>query len=321
MAGSSTKLGVLLPTRGLVIGEREPRDMDLILSMAERVEEAGLDSVWVGDSLTFKPRPEALTTLAAVAARTRRVRLGTAILIAALRHPVMLANILSTVDLASRGRTVLGIGLGGTFIDIQRKEWVDAGVDPSGRASRLEEMISIVRGLGTGDPVSLDGKHFSLDSVKLVPRTVQEGGIPLLLACHWRSGREAQFRRAARYGDGVISISDTPEEFARCLDRVAAYAGEEGRDFDSMEKVFYITVNLRDDESAAAEEAERFMMLYYGSNIWGDRWGPWGPAEKTIERIRQYAAAGADTVIVRFASFDQETQLDTFLSDVVPAFR
>ena len=321
MRNDNVKLGVLLPTRGLVIGPEEPRDADLVLSMAERVEEAGLDSVWVGDSLTFKPRPEPLTTLAAVAARTRRVRLGTAVLLAGLRHPVMLANIVGTLDLISKGRMVLAVGIGGAFIDIQRKEWLDADVDPTGRSRRLEELVQIVKRLGTEKEVSFEGRHFNLDSVALTPRHVQEGGVPILMACHWRSGRDAQYRRAARYGDGVISISDTPEEYARVLEKVRAYTGEEGKDFDAMEKVFYVTVNLRRDEAQAAEEAMRFLVLYYGADIWGDRWGPWGPPERTIERIREYVQAGAGTVIVRFASFDQEGQLNTFLKEVVPAFQ
>ena len=81
-----------------------------------------------------------------------------------------------------------------------------------------------------------------------------------------------------------------------------------------------MTVNLGEDAEASAEEADRFLNLYYGINIWGDRWGPYGPSELTIERVRSYEAAGAQTVVVRFASFDQERQLQTFLDEVVAAF-
>ena len=77
-----------LPTRGLLLAEERPQSADRIIDLACRAEEAGLDSVWVGDSLTAKPRLEPLTALAAVAARTNRVRLGTSVLLMALRHPV-----------------------------------------------------------------------------------------------------------------------------------------------------------------------------------------------------------------------------------------
>ncbi len=315
------RLGILLPTRGLVMGPDEPRDADIILSMAEAAEEASLDSVWVGDSLTSKPRLEPLTTLAAVAARTRRVRLGTAVLLAALRHPVLMAHVVGSLDLISRGRAVLAVGVGGAFNEAQQREWMAAGVTPSRRATRLEELVEIVKRLSAGETVSYKGRHFTLDSVSMEPRPAQRGGVPVLIACHWRAGRDAQFRRAARLGDGFISISDTPEEYALVLGKVRDYAHEGGRTFDEMEAAFYMTVNLRKDRQKAVEEAENYLMMYYGANIWGDRWGPFGHPEATVERIRQYARAGAGTIIVRFASFDQEGQLDTFLREVVPALR
>ena len=315
------RLGILLPTRGLIMTGEQPGDADMILSMAQAVDDAGLDSVWVGDSLTSKPRLEPLITLAAVAARTRRVRLGTAVLLAALRHPVLLAHIVGTLDLISKGRLVLAVGVGGAFNDDQRQEWAAAGVEASGRARRLEELVEIVRRLGTGQPVSFSGSNFSLDTVRMDPRPVQEGGIPILIACHWRAGRDAQFRRAARLGDGFISISDTPEEYAQVTDKVRAYASDEGKDFRNMEAAFYMTVNLARDQRKAKEEAEKYLTMYYGANIWGDRWGPFGPPDMTVESIRRYTQAGAGTVIVRFASFDQEAQLDTFLREVAPAFQ
>ncbi|HJO82016.1 MAG TPA: hypothetical protein QF520_06400, partial [SAR202 cluster bacterium] len=97
-------------------------------------------------------------------------------------------------------------------------------------------------------------------------------------------------------------------------------AEEQGRDFSAMERTFYMTVNMLNDAATASQEADRFLKLYYGMNIWGDRWGPWGPAELTVDRIRHYESAGAETMIVRFASFDQERQLQRFLEEVVPEF-
>ena len=302
------------------MAEGGPTGADLILSLAKVAEEAGLDSVWVGDSLTAKPRLEPLTALAAVAARTQRVRVGTAVLLAGLRHPVLLAHIVGTLDLISKGRAVLALGVGGAFNEDQRREWMAVGVSPSRRVGRLEEMVEIIRRLGVGDAVSYYGRHFSLDSVSIKPRPVQSGGVPILMACHWRAGKENQFRRAARLGDGFISISDTPEEYARVAEKVQKYAIEEGKEFDEMEAAFYMTVNLCEDQRKAAQEAERYLMMYYGANIWGDRWGPFGPAAQAVDRIHQYVEAGAGTIIVRFASFDQEGQLDTFLREVAPDF-
>ena len=82
-----------------------------------------------------------------------------------------------------------------------------------------------------------------------------------------------------------------------------------------------MTVNLKQDRVAAVEDAEKYLLNYYGANIWGDRWGPFGPPEETVRRINEYVAAGAGTVIVRFASIDQEAQLGTFLAEVAPEFQ
>ena len=94
-----------MPTRGLLLRGEQPQNADLILNLARKVESAGLDSVWVGDSLTAKPRLEPLAMLAAIASVTERVRLGTAVLLAALRQPVLLAQTMNTVDLISGGAT------------------------------------------------------------------------------------------------------------------------------------------------------------------------------------------------------------------------
>ena len=315
------KLGILLPTRGLLLQPTRPTDADSILAMAEAAEEANLDSVWVGDSLIAKPRLEPLTALAAVAARTQRVRLGTAVMLAALRHPVPLAQTVGTLDLISKGRLVLAVGVGGAFNEAQQREWQAVGVNPRQRAGRLEELIAIVKGLGAGEEVSHHGWHFNLDSVTMQPTPVQQGGVPILIACHGRLDKDEQFRRAARLGNGIISVSDSPEEYSYAIKRVKDYASQEGRDWKKMEAAFYLTVNLNNDQAKAAEEADRYLMGYYGANIWGDRWGPFGPPERCVERIQEYVDAGADTIIVRFASFDQSGQLEAFVKEVLPAFR
>ena len=321
MPNPTVKLGLLLPTRGLLLGEKVPQSADRVLELARRAEDSGLDSVWVGDSLTAKPRLEPLSTLAAVAAGTKRVRLGTAVLLAALRHPVLLAQTMGTVDLISQGRLVIAAGVGGAFNGEQRAEWHAAGVAPSRRASRLEEVLQIVKGLGCGQPMDFRGRHFDLEGVSMEPRPVQAGGVPLLLACHWRAQRDVQFQRAARLGDGLISISDTPEEYAQVVKRVRAIAAELGRDPVRLETVFYLTVNVDPDLAKAESEANRFLMGYYGANIWGSRWGPFGGPERVKERMAEYATAGAETLVIRFASFDPERQLDIFLSQVAPAFQ
>ena len=258
MSNLKVKLGLLLPTRGLLLGETAPNNADLVLDLARAAEEGGLDSVWVGDSLTANPRLEPLSTLAAVGSCTNRVRLGTAVLLAALRHPVLLAQTMATVDLISRGRLIIAAGVGSAFNDVQRQEWQAAGVDPARRAYRLEEIVQIIKALGSGHPVDFEGRHFVFEGVTTEPRPAQPAGVHLLLACHWRAQREGQFQRAARLGDGLISISDTPEEYTKVVQRVRAIAADLGRDPERLKNVFYLTVNMDRDVARAEAEATRF---------------------------------------------------------------
>ena len=142
------KFGILLPTRRLVMEGGNPQQFQEIIDLAQSAEEAGLDSVWVGDSLTAKPRLEPLSTLTAIAQHTDRVRLGTAVLLAALRHPVHLAHQAATVDFISGGRLALGAGVGGAFNDAQRSEWRSGGgrIRAHGRPD-FEEVVQIVSAL------------------------------------------------------------------------------------------------------------------------------------------------------------------------------
>ena len=111
--GSFDDFGVLLPTRGVLVyaGRGNPK-VELNWQMAETAERLGYDSVWVGDSVTSKPRLEPLTIMAALAARTNRVKIGTAVMLTALRHPVHLAHAVATIDNISNGRVILGAGAG-----------------------------------------------------------------------------------------------------------------------------------------------------------------------------------------------------------------
>ena len=320
MQASKVKIGILLPTRGLLLKDKQPNNIERLVALAERIEQGGLDGVWVGDSLVAKPRMEPLAVLSALAVRTSRVRLGTAVLLPALRNPVLLAQTLATVDLISEGRLVIGAGVGGAFNEDQKREWAAAGVPSNGRGRRFEEIIEIIRGLGSGEPFNFSGKNFTLDSTLMRPVPTRPDGIPFLLASHYRAQSQAQIKRAARLGSGIISISDSPQEFALVIQQVNEKAIEFGRDPRNMEKTFYMTVNMGPDLAKAESESAEWLTGYYGSNIWGTRWGPFGDHKRVEERIAEYVAAGADTIVVRFASFDPERQLETFLEEVAPAF-
>jgi alkanesulfonate monooxygenase SsuD/methylene tetrahydromethanopterin reductase-like flavin-dependent oxidoreductase (luciferase family) len=314
------RVGIVLPTRGLLLNEGPP-SVELLTRLARQAEEFGCDSVWVGDSLVAKPRLEPLTVLAAAAVATNHVRIGTAVLLAALRQPVLLAQAAATVDLLSGGRLTLGIGAGGAFTTAQQGEWSAAGVDLKSRGRRLTEVLEVIRSLWSGEAVTFNGRHFQLKDASLGFRPHQSPGVPLLLACHSGENRLAQYRRAARFASGLISITDSPDEFRQVRRLVLDEVEAAGRDPVKFSSTFYMTVNLNNDVDAASRESDAWVRAYYGVNYWGDRWGPYGTPATVLERARAYVAAGVDELIFRFAATDQERQLRLFGEAILPGLR
>ena len=236
--------GILLPTRGVLVyaGSNGPR-VEQVWQMAETAERAGYDSVWVGDSITSKPRMEPLTAMAAVAARTSRVRIGTAVLLNALRHPVHLAHAAATIDNISGGRTILGLGAGRGNNQMFVSEHAAVGVPITERADRMEESIRAMRALWSGQPVSSDGEFYPLDEVELEPRPVQES-IPLWISSNWV---KRGLSRVAEYGDAWITNVPSVELFDQCWERIEQNAWEFGRDPAGIGRCLYVSVNLNDD--------------------------------------------------------------------------
>jgi alkanesulfonate monooxygenase SsuD/methylene tetrahydromethanopterin reductase-like flavin-dependent oxidoreductase (luciferase family) len=149
------RIGYLLPTREQVMQGRP--EAAPLLALAERAEGLGYDSIWVGDSILARPRHEPLTLLSAVAARTRKAELGTAVLLPALRNPVVLAHGIATLDQISEGRFILGVGIASDVPNI-RAEFVTCGVPFEKRVGRMLEGLRLCRELWSGEPVDWNGR-------------------------------------------------------------------------------------------------------------------------------------------------------------------
>src|SRR3954464_14278544 len=169
------KLGYLLPTRERVMENHH--ETGSLLALAEKAEALGFDSIWVGDSVTARPRHDPLTLLAAVAARTRKPELGTAVLLPALRNPVLLAHQVATLDRIAEGRLILGIGIAADVPNI-RQEFTAAGVPFEKRVGRLLEGLRLARSLWTGKPVDWDGR-WKVERGILAPTPHRPGGPPI----------------------------------------------------------------------------------------------------------------------------------------------
>jgi probable F420-dependent oxidoreductase len=312
----AVELGVLIPTREAIMSGR-PETAPL-LAMAERAEAAGFDSVWIGDSLTARPRHEPLTLLAAVAARTRRVRLGTAVLLPALRNPVVLAHVVGTLDRVAEGRVILGMGIAADTPPI-RREFAAAGVPWERRVGRFLETLAICRALWSRDHVSFSGKHFTLEDVTMEPKPHRAGGPPI-----WIGGSGPTALREAANFDAWFPTGPHVEFFAEHFPRIQAAARAAGRSPDAVTGAVYVTVALDPDAAAAEQRLNGFLESYYAapaSALRARQACYAGPMEGCATWLQRWIDAGARHLMLRFAGGDQLAQVDEAAARLLPELR
>jgi probable F420-dependent oxidoreductase len=298
------RIGYLLPTREQIM-EGRPGAAPL-LDLAARAESLGYDSVWVGDSLLARPRHEPLTLLAGVAGRVKRVELGTAVLLPALRNPVLLAHQVATLDQVSEGRLILGVGFAADVPNI-RAEFAAAGVPFEKRIGRMMEGLRLCRALWTGEPVTWDGR-WQVAGGTLAPTPHRPGGPPL-----WIGGNlQASLERAGRWFDGWFPIAPDAATFARQWAEVKAIAAAAGRDPAALSGAMYLTVCLDDDAARANTRLDAFLERYYGqpAPVLRRRQAHYAGSPSGIAPwLNGYAEAGASHLVLRFAG-DHERHLE-----------
>jgi len=279
-----------------------------LLDLAVRAEGLGFDSVWVGDSLLARPRHDPLTLLAAAAARTQKVQLGTAVFLPALRNPVVLAHQLATLDQISAGRLVLGVGIASDVPNI-RAEFAAAGVPFEGRVGRMMEGLRLARALWTGKPVDWEGR-WPVEGGVLGPTPHRPGGPPIWLAGSVRPA----FERAARHFDGWFANEASLARWTEQWAEVKVILRETGRNPDKFVAAMYLTFAIDEDSGRAEQRIDAFLENYYGqpAAVMRRRQAYYaGPAAGAAEFLRGFADAGASHMIVRFTG-DHDRNLDTF---------
>lgn len=293
-------------------------DPDLVVVFAQAAEELGFDSLWVGDHILWRtPLLEPLTLLAGVAMSTKRIKLGTGVLLLPLRQPTVLAKMVATLDYLSRGRVILGVGVGGE----NPKEFEACGVPLAERGRRTDEGIAVLRRLWTESSASYAGQFWRFSEVDLQPKPVQQPGPPI-----WVGGRsDAALRRAGRLGDGWIDYFVTPQGYRESMAKVAAHAAEAGRSMDSFAAAHVLMTYVAPSKDKAKLATERYLSNYYDHafRFLLARYCALGTAEDCIAKIKSFEAAGArDIVLVPTCGPDSIlAQLETLASEVVAAFR
>jgi F420-dependent oxidoreductase-like protein len=249
-----TRLGLQIPNFTFP-GVRDADLFETVAGIATTAESNGFDSVWVMDHLyqiemvgpKEDPMLEAYTLLAALAARTKTASLGTMVTGVTYRNPALLAKIVTTLDVISAGRAILGIGA--AWNDDEHAGY-GYGFPPAGeRLDRLEEALQITRAMFTEQTPSFHGRHYRIDSVLNNPKPIR-GRIPILIG---GGGEKRTLRLVAQYGDACNLFGD-PDAVRHKLDVLERHCADVGRDPAEITKTILLTVK----DPSGAEKVRAF---------------------------------------------------------------
>jgi len=294
-----------------------PDDADtrgFLWKLVDLCERSPIDSLWFSERLSSPiPVPEPITTMAAIAARTERLKFGPSVLTIPFRTPVVLARELAMIDALSNGRLLPAIGIGAE----DERSFRAAGVPMRERARRTDEAIAIMRACWTGEPVHFAGEFWQLDGITVLPKPVQQ---PMPL---WIGGNsDAAARRAGRFGDGWIPSFIAPDRLGEGVKKTLQYAEDAGREFelDHFGALFYYCLDA--DSAVATATAMPYIPPGRADAETLARCTAFGPPELVRERLEEYVAAGGSKFVLRPMCPPEMMldQLDRLARDVVPDF-
>ncbi|MCX4911446.1 LLM class flavin-dependent oxidoreductase [Streptomyces sp. NBC_00878] len=296
----ATQFGVGMPTLAAA-GNDFP-----LAESARRAEQLGFDSLWVVDHLIFHTGiVEPVTALATAAAVTEDIGLGFGVLQAAMRQPALLAKQLASLQLLSRDRIRLGVGVGGE----NPAEWAAAGVPPGTRGRRTDALLAALPGLLAGQAVRL-GPPYDLD----VPALAPAAKMPPV----WIGGRgEPALNRAARYGDGWLGLFLDAARFDGRRSRLAELAEALGRPAPRVGITVFTAVDDRRPGPVKRSAGDFLAAVYGGSSPQIERYLIAGTSAEVADGLAEFRAAGADLVVLLPAATDYLDQYERLASIVV----
>jgi len=290
----------------------DPGSWAALFEQARAMDAAGIDRVVVSDHIAFGENLDAygdpkvggqaggkqptgpdgiwlepLTVLTAVSAVTERVRLGTGILIAALRRPAVLAKTAATLDVLSGGRLDLGVGVGW-----QREEYEVSGLPFEGRGRLLDHTLEVLQTLWREQRASFSSEQLTFEAIHQMPKPLQEGGVPI-----WVSGtvNKAVARRLARFGTGWIPWGPDMADPVAGIAKMRGIIEGEGGDASGLQVLGYAQVARRDDGSV--------------------------DLDRTMASVPPLVEAGITDVRVAIPLPEGESQATDYLAGVVERFR
>ena len=332
------RIGLALPHYDFSFPDDGPVSFARTAEVAQRAEGLGFDSVWISDHFFWSLERygggtelqgslEPMTTLAALAARTERVRLGTLVVAAPFRHPANLAKMATAVDLLSGGRMELGIGAG-WYEDEFRAFGYPVG-STAERFSQLEEVLQVLQLLLAEGPADFDGERYRLRGAYNHPLPASTPRPPIWLGA--KGGRRA-LRLAVKYADGWNTVWRwSLDDYAERLSDARRICEEEGRDPSTLRLSVGLYTLVGEDERDLVSRYRALQRWTPGEALDGELLEDFGRAalvgtpDQVTDTLGRFAALGVEEMIVSpasvpFAMFDP-TLLDLIAEAIIPAAR
>lgn len=291
---------------------------DSVEPVARALDDSAFDSLWVYDHFLYEggypghpiaePCMEAFTILGAIAAITRRIRLGQLVLGMPYRNPAMTAKMATTLDHVSRGRTILGIGAGWHKREYEAYGWGPFEEVPA-RMKRLEEGLKVIVKLWTERPASFEGSFYRLDNVQENPDPVQRPHPPIMVG---GSGEKVTLRLVAQYAQ-LCNVSGDVEAVERRFGVLREHCERLSRPYDQITRSIYQSVIIGRDEADVAARSERLASYIprNGALI--------GTPDQLIDKLGAFARVGTQYTIFRMADWTDPEAVRLFAERVIPA--
>ena len=305
------RFGVTLPQ--IKRGWQEAREAAL------EFDRLGYDSVWVCDHLYGVPLPtlpifEAWSELAAVAAITERVQLGTLVTPPFFRNPAVLAKQIATIDHISNGRTIVGLGAG--WFEAEFKGYGCTFPSLRERMLALNEAAVILKRMWSEQKVTFHGEYFTVEDVVCEPKPLRRP--PILIG---GGGERVLMGIVARHADIWNNLAVFQHQLGEKVEALRRRCDEVGRDFGSIEVSQQCVVVIGEDEEQARVSLEKAKKIY-GGHMGGEleEHGIWGSPDAVIEKIERHRELGCSLFCIEFFGRDTRIPARLFADKVMPAF-
>ena len=285
---------------------------------AQLAEKQGFDVLGVGEHVSFYgDTANGIVSLSVAAGATSKIRLMSAITLVPLYPPALLAKMGAALDVASNGRFMLGVGVGGEFPN----EFEACGVPVAERGARTDDALEVITRTWHETNVTYHGKFTTLNDFSLKPLPTQKPRPPI-----WISGRKkVAMKRAARYGDGWIPYMYTPEQLADSVEQIKRYGEELERDVSAMNYGLYIFSCVHEDGDLAVKMATDRLSKQYSQDFSKiiHKYALAGSPEQCQKRLREYIDAGARFIMLSSACTDEylARNQEMFAETLIPAFK